>query len=192
MQGSLWALLAVLAVVCGLTTSLLVPVATTLGATSAAVTVGAGTLTGVGATAAVAGVASLGIAALTNRERGRPSSLGRQRREVQDERFEEIFAMVAKVDTQECGLRYVCQVFTKPRQDLNLRERAIRLLVGEKPQPVPPKKAQQARALYQSAGALGQRGEDCLALYQACPLSFTQVTEYLDSLDLQLKKRPVT
>ncbi|XP_069178509.1 uncharacterized protein [Procambarus clarkii] len=177
MQGSLWALLAVLAVVCGLTTSLLVPVATTLGATSAAVTVGAGTLTGVGATAAVAGVASLGIAALTNRERGK---------------FEEIFAMVAKVDTQECGLRYVCQVFTKPRQDLNLRERAIRLLVGEKPQPVPPKKAQQARALYQSAGALGQRGEDCLALYQACPLSFTQVTEYLDSLDLQLKKRPVT
>ncbi|XP_063585256.1 uncharacterized protein LOC134762641 [Penaeus indicus] len=174
----------------------LFPVATT-GTTAAAttsVTVGTGSLAA-GAAVAAAGVTGLALAALLA-SRGRdeePSyhapapSYHRRRRDADEEKVAEMFAMVARMDTHGCGMRLVCQLYQKSPQSLTLREKAIRLLIGEKPEPVPPKESKQPRALYQSAAVFGVRKENCLEIYHMCPLTNEEVMQYLNTLDLELK-----
>ncbi|XP_027215284.1 uncharacterized protein [Penaeus vannamei] len=178
----------------------LFPVATT-GTTAAAttsVTVGTGSLAA-GAAVAAAGVTGLALAALLA-SRGRdeePSyhapapapapAYHRRRRDADEEKVAEMFAMVAKMDTHGCGMRLVCQLYQKSPQSLTLREKAIRLLIGEKPEPVAPKESRQPRALYQSAAVFGVRKENCLEIYHMCPLTNEEVMQYLNTLDLELK-----
>ncbi|ROT74555.1 hypothetical protein C7M84_006941 [Penaeus vannamei] len=111
----------------------------------------------------------------------------RRRRDADEEKVAEMFAMVAKMDTHGCGMRLVCQLYQKSPQSLTLREKAIRLLIGEKPEPVAPKESRQPRALYQSAAVFGVRKENCLEIYHMCPLTNEEVMQYLNTLDLELK-----
>ncbi|XP_042210271.1 uncharacterized protein LOC121858102 [Homarus americanus] len=181
-----------LALLLGVASStLVIPLATTAG-TSLAITAGTGSLAGVAA--AAAGVAGVGLvaSALLSRRREEPRGYGaapdrRYKRDVDEERLEELFAMVAKMDTHGCGMRHVCEVYKKPEHQLNLREHTIRALLGDKPEPVSPKKAKHPRSFYQSAAVLGREGQDCYNLYTSCPLTYEEVNEYLDNLDLQVK-----
>ncbi|XP_071537807.1 uncharacterized protein [Panulirus ornatus] len=163
------------------TTGLVLPLVTTTGLTSS-ISVSASAL----AAGAAGGVLGLGLAALLARRReAESSSYERHRREIDDDRLDEILAMVAKVDANGCGMQYVCQVYSKPENTLTLREQTIRLLIGEKPEPVSPSDVKKPRALYQSAAVLGLRGENCRTFYDTCPLTYAEVEEYLDTLDLQ-------
>ncbi|XP_042858861.1 uncharacterized protein LOC122244972 [Penaeus japonicus] len=174
---------------------------TTAAATTTSITLGTGSLAA-GAAVAAAGVTGLALAALLASQ-GRdeepsyhapaPSyhapapSYHRRRRDVDEEKVAEMFAMVAKMDTHGCGMRLVCQLYQKAPQSLTLREKAIKLLIGDKPEPVSPKEAKQPRALYQSAAVFGVRKENCLEVYHMCPLTNEEVMQYLNTLDLELK-----
>ncbi|KAK4319711.1 hypothetical protein Pmani_009368 [Petrolisthes manimaculis] len=168
---------------CGVVTGILVAapiITTTATAGTTSVSVGTGALLVGTVGVAAVGAATLGAVALASAVRNRG---GRHRREVDNETLDEVFAVVGGVDTEGCGLRHVCYVFSKIPEELTHRERAIRRLIGEKPVPVSPKKIRNPSAAYLSAAILGDRGEDCVSIYKTCSLSYTQVHDYLTQLD---------
>ncbi|XP_076050389.1 uncharacterized protein LOC143030969 [Oratosquilla oratoria] len=93
---------------------------------------------------------------------------GRRRRsladEFENEVIEDIYTKITEMDTDQCGLRLVCELAQKAPSDLALDETQILLpYFGEG------ESDGSSFGSYDEAAWHGQRGHDCHARYALCP-----------------------